>query len=107
MTTTVDALLTRFGASTREGPRPPRDPHSAFVGLLWLSALATDADRCPIDRACATEIISAYTNKQPLSTAASEWASELIAHRGRWYHTHPWGPGHRAAIVAIVGELLR
>lgn len=105
--TTVESLLTRFGAATREGPRPQQNPHCAFVGLLWLSALATDPARCPIDRACATEIVSAYATKQPLSAAASEWASELIAHRGRWYHTHPWGPGHRAAIVAIVGDLLR
>lgn len=107
MTTTVDSLLSRYGDSTREGPRPPRDQHTAFVGLLWLSALATDPASCPIDRACATDIVAAYATKQPLSTAASEWASELIAHRGRWYHTHPWGPGHRAAIMAIVGELLR
>ncbi len=104
--TTLGELITSYGAPTREGPRV--EGHERIVtGILWLTRLSADSDRDPIDRACATELVAAYVTGAHLSSAAREWVSELMEHRGRWYHRHPWGPGHRASIDQLLTLLLQ
>jgi hypothetical protein len=102
--TTVAELIRTYGAPTREGPRV--EGHERIVcAILWLVRMSADVGRDTIDRACATEIVAAYATGARLSDAAVEWASELLSHRGRWFHTHPWGPGHRAAIDQLITVL--
>ena len=101
---TLGELLTQYRDDGREGPKPRPSKYNA--ALYWLSRFSSDTTRAPHHRACATEALASYVTRVSLSQATQVWLRDLCGHRGRYYHTHPWGPGHRASMLDLAGLLI-